>query len=111
MEEISGEFVDEFVSRGESDNRWVVGEIKKTTDSSQQNQRRRTTVVGNALSGELRPGLQYRFFGRFVQHERFGLQFKFSSFVVESPRDRIGTILYLASWRGDREKNLGRVWF
>ena len=109
MEEISGEFVDEFVSRGESDNRWVVGEIKKTT-SSQQNQRRRTTVVGNALSGELRPGLQYRFFGRFVQHERFGLQFKFSSFVVESPRDRIGTILYLASLPGIGEVIARRIW-
>jgi exodeoxyribonuclease V alpha subunit len=50
-----------------------------------------------AEPGEMREGLTYRFYGRPIEHERFGRQFHAKSFVPAQPHGMAGTIRYLTS--------------
>lgn len=53
------------------------------------------TVKGPCAEDGIQPGMAYRFVGRWVEHERFGRQFQFSTFVPSVPASRRGIIAYL----------------
>lgn len=56
-----------------------------------------TAVRGRAEGkGELRPGGEYRFFGRWVEHARYGWQFLYDLALAEAPDDPYGVAAYLA---------------
>lgn len=54
-----------------------------------------TTVKGLAAKGELKPGLTYRFLGRWQHHDKYGKSFAFNSFCVSQPANERGIIQYL----------------
>lgn len=53
------------------------------------------TVKLDCDAGELEPRAEYRFFGRWVDHARFGRQFHAASFVKPVPATRHGVLSYL----------------
>lgn len=57
-----------------------------------------TCITGHAAEGELLLGLSYRFFGRWVEHAKYGQQFQFSHFVKVEPHTRHGVIAYLTKY-------------
>jgi DNA polymerase III delta prime subunit len=52
-------------------------------------------AVGNSEDGELKPQLSYRLYGKWAEHERFGKQFKVSTFTTAKPHGRAGVVKYL----------------
>lgn len=52
-------------------------------------------VTGEVQDGEIEPHTRYRFMGRWVEKPRYGWQFTFDSFVLDTPVDRQGVIAYL----------------
>jgi hypothetical protein len=54
-----------------------------------------TTVKGPCREGDLEPGTDYRFLGRWEEHHKHGKQFLFSTFCVSEPASRRGIIRYL----------------
>jgi exodeoxyribonuclease V alpha subunit len=70
------------------------------------------TVKGPADAG---PGLQlqlsYRWFGKWVDHDKFGRQYEFSTFCALVPHDRRGVIAYLvAIAEGIGERRAEKLW-
>lgn len=55
-------------------------------------------VMGDAADGELFPGLQVRFYGRWDEHSKYGKQFKFQQFQKIEPHDRAGVEAYLCRY-------------
>lgn len=53
------------------------------------------TIKGPAEEDELEIGLTYRFYGRHVDHPRFGPQFHFQTFTIASPHGKRGITSYL----------------
>lgn len=53
------------------------------------------TVTGNDHSGELAPGIEYRFLGQWVDNPKYGKQFKFDQYVQCEPNSRGGVVGYL----------------
>lgn len=55
------------------------------------------SVKGTAESrGELKPGGDYRFLGRWLEHEKYGWQFAFDAALAEAPDDPDGAAAYLS---------------
>ena len=55
-------------------------------------------IVGPNEEGSLVPGLTYRFHGHFKIHERYGPQFRYKTFVAQSPVTRRGVMTYLTKY-------------
>ncbi len=53
------------------------------------------TLRGRAAEGDLTPGLVYRFWGRWTNHDKYGWQFAFRHFVKVTPHGRRGVVKYL----------------
>jgi len=70
-----------------------------------------TCVCGNAGEGELLYDLTYRFYGRWVTHEKYGRQFQFSHFAKVEPNTRHGVIAYLKKYGpGIGPSTAARLW-
>ena len=54
-------------------------------------------VKAECPEGELVVGLSYRFYGRWVEHERYGRQFQAKTYVRVQPHGKAGVIRYLTS--------------
>lgn len=61
-------------------------------------------VKGTADEDELQSGVTYRFLGRWDTHHKHGDQFKFETYVKDTPHSRAGVIKYLM----DEAPNVGR---
>jgi exodeoxyribonuclease V alpha subunit len=57
-----------------------------------------TVVCGPAPAGELLYDLSYRFYGRWVEHVKYGRQFQFTHFTKTEPHSRHGVIAYLTKY-------------
>ncbi|MBR9800279.1 AAA family ATPase [bacterium] len=68
------------------------------------------TIKGDAFEGQLRPGLCYRFYGQWRNHERFGKQFWFQNFVMETPADEGAVRAYLKQCKGIGPAVSGQLW-
>lgn len=62
------------------------------------------TVKTKAEIDELVPGLNYRWYGHWVEHYKYGRQFQASTFIQVLPHDENGTIAYLI-----RAPGVGRI--
>lgn len=79
-EELVGTFAGERTRRGD----WFIGYLREGA-----------TIVGTADQSEIQRGQCYRFFGRTVNHERFGLQFNFTGFIEQRAPGKAGIVEYL----------------
>lgn len=64
-----------------------------------------TGVKGETEGEPLEAGETYRFFGRHVDHQRWGRQFAFDTYTIDTPHDRRGVLKYLAS----EARNVGKA--
>ncbi len=55
----------------------------------------KTSAVGTAKRGDLLKGVDYRFYGKWGKHPKYGRQFKFTHFVQTEPHSRHGVVAYL----------------
>lgn len=55
---------------------------------------------GLAADGSFSKGIQYRLFGHYSNHAKYGRQFAFNSFVEETPLDPEAVVSYLTQCRG-----------
>ena len=78
--ELVGTFAGERTRRGD----WFIGYLREGT-----------TIVGTAEQAEIQKGRCYRFFGRTVKHERYGLQFNFTGFIEHRAPGKAGVVEYL----------------
>jgi len=85
-EELIGTFVGEKFRRED----WIIGKVKGDDGKI-------VSINGNSDPGELAYGSAYKFFGRHVEHPKFGAQFEFNSFCDHVPTSRDGVIRYLSS--------------
>jgi len=97
-EELTAAFFREVIVLGEGEDRWIVGELDDFR-----------TVVGTAREGELCSGEHYRFLGTWVEHPRFGKQFKFSSFAHSTPISEPAIERYLQRYRGIGQVGAKRI--
>lgn len=69
-------------------------------------------IVGDVHDGEIELGVKYRFLGRWHTHERHGPQFRFDSFVADTPADRRGVVRYLVKETAGKvtETAANRMW-
>lgn len=107
MQSVAVEFAAKYQSTiWESDDQTVV--IARVLDSGGQSQ----TVKGPLDSGpKFEAGLSYRFHGRWLRHEKHGLQFEFATYSAIEPHDRRGVIAYLRSVADNiGEKRAARLW-
>lgn len=68
------------------------------------------TAVGSAQPDELKLHLSYRFFGHFVENERFGSQFKLSTFTPARPHGQTGVVKYLQQCPHIGEATARQLW-
>ena len=66
-------------------------------------------VKGDADSGDLVSGLEYRFWGRFEDHYRHGPQFVFSNFIASTPVTEEGVVGYLKRLNGIGHKTALKI--
>lgn len=60
---------------------------------------------------DLTPGLRYRLAGRWDDHPRWGQQFQFTSYTVDAPHGRTGTVKYLEKFADNvGHKTATRLW-
>lgn len=82
----------------------------------EQQQQQQTLAIGSCnVKTECRPselstGLQYRFYGRWTSHPKYGRQFDSRTFVKVQPRNRVGTIRYLMQAPGIGQKTATTLW-
>lgn len=55
------------------------------------------TLRGPAMEGELRPGLDYEFYGYHKQHPKFGMQFWFENFTQYKPVGKRAIVVFLST--------------
>jgi exodeoxyribonuclease V alpha subunit len=67
-------------------------------------------IVGNGTEEELKPHLTYRWFGRFVDNERFGPQFKVDTFTPAKPHGKAGVVKYLQECPHIGEATARQLW-
>lgn len=69
----------------------------------------RIIIKGEAASGALVFGLEYRFFGRWFTHHLYGEQFHYESFVVDKPATRDAVVNYLRQCKGFGTVRAGKL--
>lgn len=67
-----------------------------------------SVAVGSDAHGDLRPGLPFRFLGKWTTHAQHGEQFAFLTFVRHEPHDRPGVIAYLEKMAPHVGKGIAR---
>jgi exodeoxyribonuclease V alpha subunit len=65
------------------------------------------SVLGDMPEGELTPQIEYRLYGKRENNEKFGPQFRLSTFVIAKPHSRTGVIRYLC--KAGQGKGLGEA--
>ena len=65
-------------------------------------------VKGYALDGELTENITFRFFGHYRNDPRYGLEFQFNSYCVESPIDEESVLAYLETCRKPERGSITR---
>ena len=68
------------------------------------------TIKGEAGERQLVAGLPYRFYGRLVQHHKYGEQFAFTSFVKETPVTEDAIVAYLKQCHGIGRAVARKIW-
>lgn len=68
------------------------------------------TVKGEAREGALKCGLDYRFFGRDIEHPKHGKQFAFTSFTLQEPAGKKAVTVYLQQIPGIGMVVANRLW-
>jgi len=86
------EFGSERFAWGEGEDRVIIGN-GWYVDAAQK--RRSVTIKGRCRVGDMKWGTSYRLWGRWVTHEKYGLQFHFSTFVRSRALGRSGVIRFL----------------
>lgn len=70
-----------------------------------------TCVLGDAPEGEFLRGVEYRFFGKWAEHNEYGKQFKFTHYVRREPLSRHGVVAYLKKYAPNVGASIaGRLW-
>lgn len=67
-------------------------------------------IVGDQQDGELEYGTVYRFLGKWQQNPKYGWQFRFDSYVLDTPADRAGIVAYLQRCAGMTEHKAELCW-
>jgi len=57
-------------------------------------------IIGKADAGEFKYGLNYRLFGNWKEHPKYGWQFQFKTYVLARPHGKRGIVRYLKQCRG-----------
>jgi exodeoxyribonuclease V alpha subunit len=71
----------------------------------------RLTACGPFAAKDFGPGITYRFMGRWESHDKFGDQFKFTSFVADRPISMAAIVAYLTkTCDGIGEKVAHKLW-
>lgn len=106
-EEITGVFNWEIARFSNNDDApdTIIGRLEKDPTTGKQ-----TTIKGPAEEGALDYDLSYRFYGRWVNHHKYGKQFVFSSFTLSSPYGERGTVKYLAKADGIGRRRAQQIW-
>ena len=68
------------------------------------------TAVGNCEVDEIKTHLSYRWFGEWVSNERFGPQFKASTWTPAKPHGKAGVVKYLQQCDGIGEATALHIW-
>ncbi|KKK80721.1 hypothetical protein LCGC14_2820680, partial [marine sediment metagenome] len=105
--EITGVFEYEIArfSNGDDAPATIIGRLEKDPKTGQQ-----VTIKGPSEEGALDYDLSYRFYGRWVNHHKYGRQFVFSSFTLSSPYGERGTVKYLAKADGIGRRRAQQIW-
>lgn len=91
QKELCGTFLGERrVFENDDGSRVIIGELRCADGSVE-------TVKGPASERELTQGLQFRMWGSWTTHPKFGRQFSFQNFVIESPMGRSAIVTYLST--------------
>lgn len=102
--EIIAEFVRERNVFENPKSRTIIGDAVEVSTG------RGLTIKGDAEEDELRYGLVYRFFGYETSHPKYGPQFFFTDFVVETPSTETSVVAYLCQCDGIGPVTAGRLW-
>lgn len=100
--EIVGVFQGEKIAFENGDTRVVIGSV--ATESGD------VVIKGEAAVGELKPGIEYRFYGHTVNHWKHGQQFAFASYVVQEPATAEGVVAYLRQCDGIGPSTAWAMW-
>lgn len=76
----------------------IASVVNDQINDNGQHIRRDTIAKGNDYSGELSPGIEYRFLGRWVSDPKYGKQFQFDQYVQCEPNSRGGVVGYLKKY-------------
>lgn len=106
QQELILEFVRERNVFDNADSRVIVGDCLLHADDGSKE----TTIKGEANQGALRAGLTYRFYGHWHNHPRFGEQFIFAAFTVETPATEDAVVAYLQQCTGIGPSIARRLW-
>ena len=68
------------------------------------------TIKGESPAGRLTPGLEYRFYGRWIDHHKHGRQFAFTSYVMETPAGKRAVVVYLKQCKGIGYAVAAKIW-
>jgi exodeoxyribonuclease V alpha subunit len=92
--------------------RVIIGEgtIANEEEGDVSDDGKEVVLRGEAREGALKCGLMYRFYGRDVEHPRFGAQFAFTSFVLQEPAGKRAVTVYLQQCEGIGMVVASRLW-
>lgn len=68
-----------------------------------------TVKVGDEFN-RIEAGMEYRFFGRWLTHDRYGKQFHANSFVIATPASEQGVVRYLEKANGIGRRRAQQLW-
>ncbi|MCC7422002.1 MAG: hypothetical protein IT428_17120, partial [Planctomycetaceae bacterium] len=102
--EIVGKFLGEKIAFENGETRTIIALIAPEDGGAE------ITIKGEAAAGELKPGIEYRFYGHKVNHWKHGEQFAFASYVVQEPATSEGVVAYLQQCEGIGPATAWAMW-
>lgn len=102
--ELTAEFIRERNVFDNEDSRVIIGDARDADTGSI------VTIKGEAAEGQLRHSMVYRFYGHTFTHAKYGEQFVFAAFAVETPVSEDATIAYLQQCDGIGPKMAQTLW-
>lgn len=105
-EYISGELLTVYFSNPSNYYKVILVKIDSTNTKVKETQ---TVVTGNF--GQIQEGDQYKFFGKWTDHPKYGLQFQSTKYIKEKPSTEEAIITYLSSprFRGIGKKSAQKI--
>lgn len=105
-EYISGEIAAVYFSSPSNYYKVILVKIESTNTKVDESQ---TVVTGNF--GQIQEGDSYKFFGKWMDHPKYGLQFQSSKYIKEKPSTEEAIVTYLSSprFRGIGKKSAQKI--